>query len=191
MKKLAWVLVVWAFTWSAQADEFARSSKFESVEAFVAAAKTFEPLKAKGEMSALFTVKEMGQPEDPKTGIPVPAKAIVSCDVLWEGQNFALIFSTAAPPTEATRSAVGVLFLLKKVNAEWQIADLLRFEATGKYAEVEAELTAGTGSGYNLGDDGMKPIVTIKEHHGGRGYGYQLSASYTLEKSHLKRMDLE
>jgi len=175
----------------ARADEFSRSGKFESVEAFVAAAKSFEPTKIKGEMAALFTVKQLGQQEDPKTGTSVSAKTIESCDVLWAGQDYALVFATAAPPTEATRSVVGVLFLLKQTAAQWLVADFLRFTAIGKYARISAELTAGTGSGYSLGCDGMMPVVTIKEDQGGRGHYYQLSASYTFAESRLKRLDLE
>jgi len=191
VKKLAWALVVFAFALSARADEFMRSGKFESVEAFVEAVKSFEPEKTKGDMAAHFTVKEQGQREDPKTGTPIPAKAIESCETLWADDSSALVFALAKPPTEATRSFVGMLFLLKHISSRWQIADSLRFTAAGKEAEIKAQLTAGTGSGYSLGSEGMRPVVTITEWQGGRGYSYGLSASYTLAASKLKRLDLE
>jgi hypothetical protein len=48
------------------------------------------------------------------------------------------VFVTAAPPTDATHSAVGVLFLLHHSNHAWHIADLKRFTATSKEAKVSA-----------------------------------------------------
>jgi hypothetical protein len=185
------VLAIGALILRADAGDFARSSAFESVEAFVAAATAFQPATTKSDLSALFTVRELGQPEDPKTGTPIAATSTQSSVVLWSNDSHALVFVTAAPPTDATRSAVGVLFLLNYTKKSWRIADSQRFIATGKEAEVSAELTAGTGSGYHLGSDGMKPVVTVKESQGGRGYAYQVSASYTLNASKLKRLELE
>jgi len=84
-----------------------------------------------------------------------------------------------------------VLFLLERTKNSWRIADSQRFTASGKDAEVSAELTAGTGGGYHLDSDHTKPVVTVKESHGGRGYAYQLSASYTFNASKLKPLKLE
>jgi len=173
------------------AADFARSSAFESVDAFVVAATAFQPAINKTDLSPVFTVRELGQPEDPKTGTPMAATSIHSAVALWADDSHALVFVTATPPTQATHSAVGVLFLLKHTNDSWRIADHQRFAATGKEAEVSAELTAGAGSGSHLGSEGMKPVVTVKESQGGRGYAYQISASYTLEASKLKRLDLK
>ncbi len=173
------------------AADFAQSSAFESVDAFVAAATSFQPATSKSDLSPLFTVRELGQREDPKTGKPIAATSIQSAVALWADDSYAVVFVTAAPPTEATGSAVGVLFLLKRTNDSWRIADHQRFVATGKEAEVSAKLTAGTGSGYHLGSEGMEPVVTVKESQGGRGYAYQISASYTLKASKLKRLNLE
>jgi hypothetical protein len=174
----------------AEAGDLARSTAYESVEAFVAAAAEFQPATSKSDLSALFTVRELGQPEDPKTGTPIAATSIESSVALWSNGSHALVFVTAAPPTDATRSAVGVLFLLSHTKS-WRVADSRRFIATGMDAEVSAELTAGTGSGDQLGTDGMKPVVTVMESQGGRGYAYQLSASYILKASKLKRLELE
>ena len=71
------------------------------------------------------------------------------------------------------------------------IADLRRFAAIGKEAEVSAELTAFAGSGRQLGSEGFAPVVTVKESHGGRGYAYQTYASYKPTGSKLKRLELE
>jgi hypothetical protein len=179
------------FLMSAHASEFTRAGSFDSVAAFVAAAKAFRPAESKTDIARLFTIAEMGQPKDPKTGKPVVPESLDSCEAVWEGATHALVFGVATPKTEATQSAVGVLFLLSQSHHRWSISDLHRFTATGKYAEVTCELTAGVGTGYHLGEDGMRPVVTIKEAQGGRGYGYRLSASYTLTDNRLKRLDLE
>lgn len=176
---------------SAHAGEFTRASSFDSVAVFVAAAKAFHPTDSKTDIARLFTIAEMGQPEDPKTGKPVVPATLDSCEAVWEGTTHALVFASATPKTEATRSAIGVLFLLSQSHRRWIISDLRRFTATGKYAEVTCELTADVGSGYQLGTEGMRPIMTIHESQGGRGYGYRLSASYTLSEDRLKRLDLE
>jgi hypothetical protein len=102
-----------------------------------------------------------------------------------------LVFGTANPPTFATRSSIGVLFLLVHQRDGWRIADLLRFTATGKEAEVSAEQTAFAGSGRELGSGGFAPVVTVKESQGDRGYSYETCASYTFAGSKLKRFDLE
>jgi len=170
------------------AAEFDRQSAFVSVEAFVTAAKAFQPASAKGDLSSLFTIPEMGEDNH---GKPITAPVIQSCDPIWSGDDSALVIAVASPPTEATRSSIGILFLLVRQRDRWHIADLLRFTATGKEAEVSAELTAYAGTGYRLGSEGMAPIVTIKESHGGRGYAYQAYASYTLNKSKLQRLELK
>jgi hypothetical protein len=173
---------------SSDAAEFTRQSAFDSVESFVTAAKAFQPAAAKGELSSLFIIPEMGETNH---GKPISASTIQSCDVIWSDDAAALLIAIASPPTEATRSCVGVLFLLVRRNKSWRIADLLRFTATGKEAEVSAELTAGTGTGYHVGAEGMSPVVTVKESHGGRGYAYQIYASYTFSASKLKRLELK
>jgi hypothetical protein len=175
----------------ASAADFTRASSFDSIAAFVAAAKSFQPATTKSDLAALFTVRESGQPEDRKTGTPVTAPTIQSATELWSIDSQALVFVAAAPPTDATRSSVGALFLLAHQRGSWRIADLLRFSATGKYAEVSAELTADAGTGYRLGSEGMATVVTIKESHGWRGYSYLASASYILNNSKLERLELK
>ena len=170
----------------ASAADFTRAASFDSVAVFVATAKTFQPATAKSDLAALFTVRD-----DDDTAKPVTAPTIQSSTALWSNDALALVFVIATPPTNGTRSSVGVLFLLARERRSWRVSDVVRFTATGKYAGVSAELTAGTGIGYHLGSDSMWPVITIKESHGGRGYAYQSSASYTLEASKLKRLELE
>jgi hypothetical protein len=191
MKTLFLAFAIAASVPRADAGDFTRSSGFASVEAFVATTTAFQPATTTSDLSALFTVRELGQPEDPKTGTPITATSIQASVALWSNDSHALVFATAAPPTDATRTAVGVLFLLNRAKDSWSIVDILRFTATGKEAGVSAELTAGTGVGYVLGSEGMNPIVTVRESQGGRGYAYQLSASYTFNPSKLERLELK
>jgi hypothetical protein len=174
------------------ADEFKRRASFKSVEAFVEAAKGFHPAKAKGEMANLFTVPERGQPEDPRTGAPVVAESLDGCEILWADDSQALVFATASPNTDATRTKIGVLFFLSVwTKTKWIIADVKKFTASGKYADVTAKLTSGVGTGYHVGEEGMRPVIEINEDHGGRGYSYSLSGSYTLSDGKFRRLDLE
>ena len=139
-------------------------------------------------MATLMAIPDIGQANHGKI---ITATKVQSCEVLWADDNAALVFATGNPPTEACRSTVGVLFYLVQKESKWRIADLLRFTAIGKYADVSAELTAGVGTGYHLGKEGMEPVVTIKESHGGRGYTFLTSASFTIKATKLKRVDLE
>lgn len=173
---------------ASHAAEFTRQSVFDSLESFVAAAKAFQPAAARGELSSLFAVPEMGETNH---GKPISASSIQSCDVIWSDDAAALLIVLASPPTEATRSSVGVLFLLVRRDTSWRIADLLRFTATGKEAEFSAKLTAGTGSGYHLGTEGMSPVVTVKESHGGRGYAYQIYAFLHVQRIQAETPRLE
>ena len=188
--RLVWIAIL-AFFFSPmilplRGAGLARQEQFESVPAFVNTAKAFEPAMAKGEMAALFTVKELGQLEDPRTGKPISAKVIDSCDILWSDDSFALVCAKASPPTESTHSVVCVIFLLKHERETWQIADLLRFTAYGKYSGIEAKLTA---RGYKGNDE--PDVITVTEFQGGRGASRELSASYSCKNLKFKRLELE
>jgi len=150
--------------------------------------KTFQPAATKGKLASLFTMLEMSE-ED--RGKPIAARAIESCELIWSDDKSAFLFATAKPPTVATDSRIGVLFLLVHQREGWRIADLLRFAAIRKDAGVSAKLTAFTGSGRELDSEGFAPVVTVEESHGGCGYAYQTSAAYTFAGSKIKRFDLE
>ena len=183
-------LAIGAFVLRADAGDFARSSAFESVEAFVAVATAFQPATTKSDLSALFTVRDLGQPEDPKTGTPIAATSIRSSVALWSNDSHALVFVTAAPPTEATRSAVGVLFLLTHSKKSWRIADILRFASFGKESGISAELTSTAGRGLDEASI-RRPVITITQSQGGGGGSHSASASYALTDSKLKLLKLE
>lgn len=172
----------------ANAGDFSRETPFDSVEDFVEAATAFQPSVTRSDLSALFVVPELGQPEDPKTGTPVFPKSIESCETLWTGDSQALVFAKALPPTEATRTVTGVLFLIKRTGNSWRITDTRQFTATGRDSGIRAEQTAATGGGP---DQPFPPVITVTESQGGRGYSYTLSASYTVRGSKLERLDLK
>ncbi|WP_395752484.1 hypothetical protein [Prosthecobacter sp.] len=166
-----------------------RGGGHASVKAFVAAGRAFLPATTPGsDLAGLFAVPEMGEVD---RGKPVPAKSVQECTELWANEECALVLAVASPPTVATRSRVGVLFLLRRQEGLWRIADLRRFSATGKESLIEAEQTAFAGTGYALGREGMRPVVTVKQWHGGRGYAYGMSSSYTIAGWKLVRMEPE
>lgn len=188
---LAVALLAFAPTPVAKAADFSAKAGFDSPDSFVSATKVFKPATDGGDLMALFTIKELGQPEDPETGKPVTAEAIASCDVLWADEAHAIVFVSAEPPIAATRAVVGVLFLLVHDNGRWKIADHVRFIATGKYAGITAGLDASSDTHGHIGDENMLPVVTIKESQGGRGYSYNLSGSYTFAGGKFKRLELK
>lgn len=172
--------------------KFGRWHSFESLETFVESAKAFKPADDPTDLAAYFTTRDLGQPDDPKTGNPVVAASLVGCSVVWSDDAHALVFAVADPPTVATRSEIGVLFLLTCRHTQWQIDDLLAFTTSGKYAGVAIDLTADVGPGYRLGEESANPpVVTIRESQGGRGYNFSLSASYTFLNGRLTRRDLK
>lgn len=172
----------------ARGDDVTLWAPFASPETFVSALSALRPSQSKTDISSLFIMRDQGQPEDPKTGKPVCPETIDSCKLLWKDDTSALVFATASPRTEATRSVVGVLFLLRRLHDRCHLWDYRRFTASGKYAGVTAAITgmAGTGSGVR-----ELPIVTITESQGGRGHSFQLSATYTVDGARLGQMELD
>jgi hypothetical protein len=194
LRKLFLPIATFAFAASGcltDAADFANVETFTSVDAFVSSVTDFHPATSKEGRAILFSTTELGQPEDPHTGTRVFAEKIDSCGVLWAGSTDALVFALARPRTEATHSAVGILFLLHRSGQDWGISDFRKCVAAGKYADVTAELTADVGTSYQLGSEENRPVITIKETQGGRGYSYGVSASYTLRESRLHRLDLD
>ena len=177
-----------AFIAATEASELNRESLFDSVDEFVNAVRAFQPAASKGELASLFRISDRAEDDRGKL---VTATAIKSCANIWSDDKCALVFGIANPPTFAMPSSIGVLFLLVHQREGWRIADLLRFTATGKEAEVSAEQTPFAGSGRELGSEGFAPVVMVKESQGGRGYAYEICASYTFARSKLKRLELE
>lgn len=101
---------------------------------------------------------------------------------LFESGDRLLVWSTAHPPSPATRTVVSGLFALAKDGDRWRLTDAKRFESAGKSSGSEAALTS-VGRGC--------PCVTVTLHQGGRGYGWAESASYVLEDGKFRRLTLE
>ena len=177
-----------AFVAVTEGSELNRESVFDSVDGFVTAIKAFQPAVSKGKLAEVFTISDRGDDEERTS---VTATVVEACDNIWSDEKAALLFASAKPPTVATDSHIGVLFLLVRRRDNWRIADLLRFTAIGKDAGVSAKLTAFAGSGRQLGSEGFDPVVRVNESHGGRGYAYDTCASYKLAGSKLKRLELE
>lgn len=187
------LLIIFAsnLTNSAGAAEFNRWSTFKSPEAFVEAAKAFKPDTNPTDLSPYFTIRDLGQPEDAKEGNPVAAPSISNCTVVWSDNTHALLFATAEVPTWATRSKLGVLFLLACRHEQWQIDDLRQFTTLGKDAGVYVGLAAEAGAGLQLNSEDRLPVVTVVESQGGRGYSYEVHVSYTFHGSRLQRQEPE
>jgi hypothetical protein len=164
-------------------------SRFASVDALVAAVQKFEPSKSDTFLGFVFSAPEPGQPEDPKTGTITRADKIASCETIWSDKNHALVFAMANPPIVATRSCVGVLFLLESTGSQWRIADQHAFHTSGKYAEIKCELSSGYGTGYKATPDTV--IVTVDESDGGRGLFHSLSGSYRIVRNRIVPAELE
>ena len=109
-----------AFVFATEGSQLNRESVFDSVDAFVAAVKAFQPAASKGGLASLFTIPEMGHENH---GKPIAASAIQSCEPIWSDDKSALLFAAANPPTVGTYSNIGVLFLLVHQRDGWRIAD--------------------------------------------------------------------
>lgn len=173
------------------ANNLSQGAHFDSVDGFVQKLKAFQPTKSKSDLTTLFTVKALGQPEDPQTGKPVAAQGIDSVEVLWSDDSAAFVFAKASPKTEATRSVVGVLFFLKKEDHHWRIADHQRFTAFGKYSDIIPKQDASVGTGSHLSLGWMRPMISVKEWQGGRGYGYAICATYTVKANRIQQVTME
>lgn len=82
-----------------------------------------------------------------------------------------LVFTTASPPSSATKTTVAGIFLLARQEAGWRVSDELRFEASGKDSGASLEITSqGNGD----------PHFTITLNQGGRGHSFSQSVSYKI-----------
>ena len=187
-----WALLVFLsivfVTGKAQTQEsspaFHRESHFDSIDGFIKAIKEFQPDKSNDYMAYQFAALDGGQFGDDKRGRAIRAPRIESCTNLWNNEDFALIFATAKPPTEATHSEVGLLILLAREEKNWYIADLKTFTAYGKYCSVEAKSTSETSQG--LADN----VITVTKTDAGEHQDSSTSASYSISGFSIVRVDL-
>ena len=147
----------------------------------------FQPAATKGKLAFLFTIAEIGAES---RGKPVAALAIESCDTIWSDDKSALLFATAKPPRSGrililefcfysfTSATVGGLTTLC-VLRQW------------RKTQDSAKLTASAAIAHQLGSEGFDPVIMVNKHQGGRGYAYEICASYKIAGSKLKCFDLE
>lgn len=105
------------------------------------------------------------------------ASKLESSEVIYEHADLKIVFTTALPPTTATRTVVAGLFVLRKAEDGWAISDQKRFEASGRESGAKAEMASTKRSA---------PHVTITLLQGGRGVSYSQTASYLVENGTLK-----
>jgi hypothetical protein len=168
--------------------DFSIESAFPTLEAIQSALKGYTPLISSSALRSDFSLPEPGEISVGETRPTRTATSLVECVQLWVGDESALIYASARPPTEATPSEIGVVFFIVRQGGSWRVADRQRFVAFGKYARVVAEITS---AGHKPEVNPFPPIFTIKEFQGGRGYSYDLSASYTIKDRKITRHDLQ
>ncbi len=171
---LALLCMVNATSW---ADQPTRSTSFQSTKAFVTAVKAFKPTDSNSDLKKFFTIVEEKDVYPPAT-----ADAIDSCEIVWEGDTQAIVFTTAQPPTNNTLWRIGVLFYLIHEGDSWHISDIHRFDAQNQSAQVTCELTSG---------ERTEPIVTVAITRGRREWTATESASYSPSDKKLVRRDPE
>lgn len=171
----------------ANAGDFSTEATFPTLAALQSALTAYTPATSSTALRAVFSLPEPGEIADGETRATRTAATLIGCDQLCSDAQTALLFATARPATDATPSEVGVLFLIVRQNEGWRVVDHQRFVAFGKYAKVVAELTA---AGHKPEVQPSPPIITVKEFQGGRGYSYDLSASYTIKDQKITRHEL-
>lgn len=107
---------------------------------------------------------------------PYAAIGFASVTTLIETAECKVIWSLAEPPTTATKTLVGGLFVLTHKEGQWHTTDARRFEASGKEAAAQAMPTS-SGS--------AAPHLTVTLHQGGRGEAWEESASYVVKDGKL------
>ena len=171
----------------AHGTDFPIEAAFPTLEAMQSALKGYTPSTSSGALRADFSLPEPGEISVGETRATRTATPLVECVQLWVGDESALIYVSARPPTESTPSEVGVVFFIVHRGGSWRVADRQRFVAFGKYAKVVAEITS---AGHKPKVTPSPPIFTIREFQGGRGYSYDVSASYTIKDQKIIRHDV-
>ncbi|HWB58649.1 MAG TPA: hypothetical protein VG733_04120 [Chthoniobacteraceae bacterium] len=181
-----WLFVAALVMSRASAGDFSRQATFASVKEFVAGAQAFQPAVARNDLTPLFTTAEPGQEDDTQKGRPVMAAKTESAEVSWKSDDCAVVFVIARPPTQATPSCIGALFLLVKRNGAWSIGDVLAFRTLGIAAEVTVDLSRDEGGKVRL--EKGRPVVVVTETSGGRHEFTGKSSSFTMDGAKFVRV---
>lgn len=173
---------------SVHGADFSPELSYSSPKAFVERASAFHPSRASGYMANLFTLLAAS---GEAAGAPSVPEAITSATIVWQGKHQAVAFVVAKAEVDGTLGEVGVMFLLSQSKGEWRICALRRFEATGKNAQIDCDLTSAAGSGYSLGEERLDAVLTVRRTDGGRGYSYSASRSYRIGRGPEDLLRLE
>jgi hypothetical protein len=157
----------------------AKADLFPSIDAFLEAARGYDFARDPWKLGFHLSIEEPRQPEQ-HARIATPAK-VDSVNLLWSSADSALIFLTARPATDSTRTETALLLALGRHDGGWFISSKHPFRATGKDAHIRCQLT---GAGHT-----PPPIVTVTSTNGGRGASYRASATYELTAGQLNRKD--
>jgi hypothetical protein len=156
------------------AADFDRLSHFKSCDEFVSALQALQPQKQPNVYSRSLSIEEFGENRD---ALIVPEK-VESVTEVWRSDDYALIFATAQPKTEASKSAVAAIIVLEHTEEGWSFVSLRRYETTGKYSGITCELTSGIYKEYTPGNGISPATLTFHRFSGGRGASE--SASWSL-----------
>ncbi len=153
---------------------------FSSPEELINGLKVYDFIRDTEGLGHMLAIEEPRQPG--MAAKIVTPTAVEGAEVLWKSDNEALAWVTARPPTDSTLTETGALLLLARNNDKWFLANKVRFQAVGKYADIRFEFTGG--------DHSPPPIVTVTTSNGGRGASYRASATYELHSGQIVRKDL-
>lgn len=164
------------------ARDFDRLSHFETCNDFINALKAFQPQKQPNIYSRCFSIEDFG--EGQADALIVPEK-IASVTEVWRNEDYALVFATARPKTEASNSEVGAIIVLRHDDGGWRFQDLRRYETIGKYAGFTCALTSASYKDYEPGHGTSPAVLTLVRSSGGRGASESASLSLLFENGQL------
>ncbi len=143
-----------------------RLSTFKSSDQFVELLRHFEPEKQQNMYSRALGIEDFG--EGGREALILPTK-VASVTELWRNEDHALVFATARPATEASSSEVGVLIVLTHINDSWRFGTMRRYEAIGKDAKIDCEITSAGRKPAAKGQDATPAVLTFRLFRRARG----------------------
>ena len=108
---------------------------------------------------------------------------------IWSGGKSALLFATAKPPRSG-RILIFEFCFYSFTSATVGGLTTAFYRQWGKTQDLP-QLTASAAIARQLGSEDFDLVIMVDKHLGGRGYAYEICASYKIAGSKLKRFDLE
>jgi hypothetical protein len=181
MKMAPFGICLW-LAGSVLAEPLNRLSTFDSCEAFITSLRALKPQQESNIYSRALSIEDFG--EGQPDGLIVP-ETVATVEEIWRSPDYALIFATARPKTEASPSEVAILITFRWINGSWSFSSLRRYQSLGKYARITCELTS-TGHKPSLpGQDGSPAVLSFKRDSGGRGASESTSWSLLFRDGEL------